>query len=226
MKKILLVLLALACVFSCVGCMNSLGPEEPTDTNSGDAPTEAPTEAPEEPKIPVVYYDDYFESFGGVSASGETVALEGDTLEIVTLNGKKQFHAKGIGAAVITDGENTVELIVEKAKLNLVVIMGQSNSGNHFDNATSDITCPKGTAYWWGNGSGTGATSPVDFTHATKGFHSPLLAELYAQSVAAGNPTKNVLIWHEGGMSGVGTSMNGGSITRWVESGTKTPGPD
>ena len=214
-------------MLSCVACMNSTGSDEPTGTN-GTPATEAPTEPqePEAPKTPVVYYDDYFESFGGVAAAVEGVEISGDALEIVTLNGKKTFHANGVGAVVISDGETEVELIVERAKLNLVVIMGQSNSGNHFENATSDITCPKGTAYWWGNGEGASATAPVDFTHATKGFHSPLLAELYAQSVAAGNPTKNVLIWHEGGMNGVGTSINGSSITGWVKSETETPGTD
>ena len=232
MKKVLLVLLALAGIFSCVGCTDSTGLEEPTKSDDAvesvtKTPTEAPTEEKEpEPKIPVAYYDDYFESFGGISASGENVDVEGDSLKIVMLNGKKTFHAIGVGPAVIKDGDKTVELIVEKAKLNLVVIMGQSNSGNHFANATADITCPKGTAYWWGDGQGTNATRPVDFTHGTKGFHSPLLAELYAQSVADGNPVKNVLIWHEGGMNGVGTSINGSSITGWVKSSTETPGTD
>ena len=43
------------------------------------------------------------------------------------------------------------------------------------------------------------------------GFHAPLLAELYAQSAAAGDPVKNVLIWEEGY-----TSKNGQSITAWA----------
>ena len=228
MKRVLLILLALVCILSCVGCQNPSGSaEDPTESNANGA-TEAPTDnqEPETPKIPVVYYDDYFQDFEGVSAASETVEIDGDALEIVTLDGKKTFHAKGVGSVVLFDAEKTVELIVEKAKLNLVVIMGQSNSGNHFENATADITCPKGTTYWWGNGQGINATAPVDFTHATKGFHSPLLAELYAQSVADGNPTKNVLVWHEGGMNGVGTSINGSSITGWVKTATDTPGTD
>ena len=99
--------------------------------------------------------------------------------------------------------------------------MGQSNSGNHFANATSDIACPKGTAYWWGNNLGTKAKEPVDFIQKTKGFHSPLLAELYAQSAAAGDPVKNVLVWHEGGnQNGDGTSKNGSSIYGWAKSAT------
>ena len=105
--------------------------------------------------------------------------------------------------------------------------MGQSNSGNHFDNATSDITCPLGTAYWWGGGRGIAAKTPYDFTQATKGFHSTLLAELYAQSVAAGAPVKNVLVWHEGGsQSGNGTSKNGSSIYGWAASPTDASGTD
>ncbi|MBQ1963607.1 MAG: hypothetical protein II369_05770, partial [Clostridia bacterium] len=59
------------------------------------------------------------------------VTLEGDTL-----------IAAGIGtASVRIDGE-VYEVTVKKAKVNIVVIMGQSNAGNHFANATSDVTCP------------------------------------------------------------------------------------
>ncbi|MBQ5662251.1 MAG: hypothetical protein IIV17_04330, partial [Clostridia bacterium] len=138
------------------------------------------------------------------------VTLEGDTL-----------IAAGIGtASVRIDGE-VYEVTVKKAKVNIVVIMGQSNAGNHFANATSDVTCPAGTAYWWGNGQGTAATAPVDYTQPSMGFHTPLLAELYAQSVSAGNPVKNVMVWQEGI-----TSKNGKSITKWASSETDTSGTD
>ena len=138
------------------------------------------------------------------------VTLEGDTL-----------IATGIGtASVRIDGE-VYEVTVKKAKVNIVVIMGQSNAGNHFANATSDVTCPAGTAYWWGNGQGTAATAPVDYTQPSMGFHTPLLAELYAQSVAAGDPVKNVMVWQEGI-----TSKNGQSITKWAASETDTSGTD
>lgn len=174
------------------------------------------------------YYDDYLTHVSGVSASAESAAIKsGDALELIEVGGIKYFHAKQPGTAQITDGNTTVDVTVQKAKINIIVVMGQSNSGNHFDNATSDISCPLGTAYWWGNGKGLAATEPVDFTHATKGFHSPLLAELYAQSVKNGEPVKNVLVWHEGGnQSGNGTSKNGSSIYGWAANANNASGTE
>ena len=139
---------------------------------------------------------------------------------VVTLQGNTLI-ATGIGIAKVKIDGQIYEVTVEKAKLNIVVIMGQSNAGNHFANATSDITCPPGTAYWWGNGQGTAATEPVAYTQPSMGFHTPLLAELYAQSVAAGDPVKNVLVWQEGI-----TSKNGQSIVKWAASADDTSGTD
>ena len=62
--------------------------------------------------------------------------------------------ASGIGEANIRIDGQLYTVNVQKAKINIVTIMGQSNAGNHFANATSDVTCPVGTAYWWGNGNG------------------------------------------------------------------------
>ncbi len=204
------------------------GDTTPGDTtpDAGTTTDAATTPAPQVGNV--AYYDDYLTEIGTVSAAAAGAAVkEGSCIEIVEKSGVKYFHAKGIGAAKVTDGTNEEEVTVAKAKLNLIVIMGQSNSGNHFANATADITCPLGTAYWWGGGKGVEAEKPLDFKHATMGFHSPLLAELYAQSVKAGNPTKNVLIWHEGGnQAGNGTSKNGSSIYGWASSSTDASGTD
>lgn len=162
-----------------------------------------------------IQYDDYIPSFGSVSASSKTAVLSGDALEIVTVDGTPYFHAKGIGEVTLTDGQKIQNITVTKAKINLVLVMGQSNSvawsesaANFlFEDALSDISSPIGTAYHWGKKS----TEPRNYTEATRGFHSTLLAELYAQSVAAGDPVKNVLIW-ENEM----TSHSGQSITRWA----------
>ena len=217
--------LALLCACSPAGVADetTVSPETlPPETTAAE--TEAQTDAPVQLTLS---YDDYITDFCGISADGEGVTVEGDAVEIKKFNGTTYFHAINIGTATVTDGETTVEVTVQKAKLNLIVIMGQSNSGNHFDNATSDIKCPIGTAYWWGDGMGIKAKEPVDFIHATKGFHSTLLSELYAQSVAAGDPVKNVLVWHEGGSSaGNGTSKNGSSISGWATSATDTSGTD
>ena len=192
------------------------------------SPDDTTTPTTDAPISVTAYYDDYLTHVSDISASSESAEIKsGDALELIEVGGIKYFHAKQIGTSQITDGQNTVEITVLKAKINIIVVMGQSNSGNHFDNATSDISCPLGTAYWWGNGKGLGASEPVDFTHATKGFHSPLLAELYAQSVKHGEPVKNVLVWHEGGsQNGNGTSKNGSSIYGWATDANNASGTD
>ena len=177
-----------------------------------------PVNASVEDGIANLQYDDHVDITGktvqiidaGSSAQGAVLTLQGEEL-----------IATGIGTAKVRIDGTTHTVTVGKAKLNLIMIMGQSNSGNHFANATSDVTCPAGTAYWWGNGQGTAATEPVAYTQPSKGFHTPLLAELYAQSVAAGDPVKNVMIWHEGI-----TSKDGQSITKWASSATNTSGTD
>ena len=150
--------------------------------------------------------------------------VTGKTVEIINgiveLNGN-YLVAADVGTATVRIDDIIYEITVEKAKINLIMIMGQSNAGNHFKNAISDVTCPAGTAYWWGNGQGTAATEPVPYTQPSLGFHTPLLAELYAQSVAAGDPVKNVLIWEEGI-----TSKNGQSIVKWAASEQDTSGTD
>ena len=172
------------------------------------------------PATPIsLQYDDYVTSIGDIKATSSTMTIDGDgCLELITNNGVKYFHANGIGTVTVTDGDKSETVIVDKARLHLVVIMGQSNAGCHFANAMSDVKCSLGTAYWWG-ASGASSTSPADFTNGTTGFHAPLIAELRAQSVAAGSPEKPVMIWHEGS-----TSKNGKAITAWASSATNTTG--
>lgn len=164
-------------------------------------------------------YDDYYPSLLSIDASKEGIKIVETALEIkTTADGKTYFHAKGIGEDTLTDGDKSYTVIVEKAKINIVIVMGQSNSvnwedsvdtNNLFQNAMSDISPLLGTAYIFNNN----AQKPnvTSFTDTTRGFHSTLLAELYAQSVAAGNPTKNVLIWKN-----ETTSASGKSISHWA----------
>ena len=166
-------------------------------------------------------YDDYIDVTNQTVTVIESCALSGNSNDaVVTLN-NNYLVATNIGTAKIKINERLYAVTVKKAKINIVMIMGQSNAGNHFANATSDVTCPIGTAYWWGNGLGTAANEPVLYTSPSMGFHTPLLAELYAQSETAGDPTKNVMIWHEGI-----TSKNGQSISKWASSATDTNGTD
>ena len=232
MKKNLFVITLLLIFALLCGCTPSEIPAETTvpldletlPPETAPVETEVQTEAPQQITLS---YDDYLTEIEGILPTAEGVTLEGGAIEVTNVKGVDYFHAKDVGSATISCGEKTIEVTVKKAKLNLIVIMGQSNSGNHFSNATSDITSPLGTAYWWGAGRGVACKSPSNFTQATMGFHSTLLAELYAQSVAAGDPVKNVLVWHEGGsQTGEGTSKNGSSIYGWAESATNAAGTD
>ena len=247
-KQLTCIFLCLCAVLAFASCAadtpapDDTSAESTTDTTTpsvtSDDPADQATPAPSnedttaqiaDTPIPfTAYYDDYLTHVSGLSASSESAAIKsGDALELIEVGGIKYFHAKQTGTAQITDGKTTVDVTVQKAKINIIVVMGQSNSGNHFDNATSDISCPLGTAYWWGNGRGLGASAPANFTRPTKGFHSPLLAELYAQSVKNGEPVKNVLVWHEGGnQNGNGTSKNGSSIYGWATDANNASGTD
>ena len=162
-----------------------------------------------------LFYDDH------VNVAGKAVEIIDASQSAIVELKDNYLVAVGIGTAKVRIDGETYEITINKAKVNLIMIMGQSNAGNHFPNATSDVTCPIGTAYWWGDGKGTSATEPVPYIQPSMGFHAPLLAELYAQSVAAGAPVKNVLIWQEGI-----TSKNGQSIMKWAASASDTSGTD
>jgi len=162
----------------------------------------------------IMQYDDYFSTLLSIPASKTGLSISGTALERTAISGQWYFHAKGVGTATLTDGDKTYTITVEKAKINLIVVMGQSNSVNWedsvsgsalFENAMTDISSPLGTAYRWVG------TAPQKYTDTSRGIHSTLLAELYAQSLAAGEPVKNVLIW-----ANEITSFSGHSISYWA----------
>ena len=164
----------------------------------------------------VLQYDDYVTELEGIAVSANPTITGDDCIEIITKEGATYFHAKNLGVATVTSGDKEVVVAVGKARLHLVLVMGQSNAGCHFGNAMSDVKCDLGTAYWWASD-----TKWIDYTRASTGFHAPLVAELRAQSVAAGTPEKPVMIWNEGI-----TSKNGNPITSWATSKTETSGTD
>lgn len=176
----------------------------------------------------VMKYDDYYPTLFSTSATKEGLTIDGTALKIETVEGKTYFHAKGVGEATLTDGEKSYTVTVEKAKINIIVVMGQSNSvnwedsvsgSNLFQNAMTDIVSPLGTAYHWYHASPVKNSKPLNYTDSSRGIHSTLLAELYAQSVAAGDPVKNVLIWKN-----EATSKSGMSISYWATpDGVLTP---
>ena len=166
----------------------------------------------------ILQYDDYVTTLGNIQATSTTATISGDSLEVITKDGTTYFHAKNVGVVTVTDGDKTETVAIDKARLHLVVVMGQSNAGCHFANAMSDVACDIGTAYWWPTYT---SNKVVDYTRTSTGFHAPLVAELRAQSVAAGSPEKPVLIWLEGA-----TSKDGQAITAWAASATDTSGTD
>ena len=167
-------------------------------------------------KVIDLQYDDYVTELESITSTDKLTIEGDDCLEVIGKNGKKYFHAKGIGTATVTAGDSKVVVTVGKARLHIMLVMGQSNAGNHFANAMSDVKCELGTAYYWSHD---GVIS--DFISTTKGWHAPFLAEFRAQSEAAGKPEKLVLVWHEGE-----TTRSGKPITEWATSATNTAGTD
>ena len=179
-------------------------------------------------------YDDYLTHIGDIAATDMDASFTDACLEVVTVNDTTYFHAKATGFTKITAGEASYEVVVSKAKINLIVAMGQSNAGSHFENATTDIRSPLGTAYRWGDGRHGGNATTVNKDGAMvsepvyydgtdllncRSWHMPMMAELYAQSVAAGDPVKNVLIFQEGA-----TTKNGQAIETWAVDSNDTSG--
>ena len=159
-------------------------------------------------------YDDYYtfdDAATVTSDNGDIIAVDGTTI-----------HAVGVSdtPVTVTVDETAYSVTVSKAKLNIVVVMGQSNSGLWYGD--SQVPVEKGTTYYWGQRN-VNTTAPVDYTDASsgRGFHKALLAELYAQSVEYNNPEKNVLVWAEGY-----TSYNGNALSSWVSSVDNTSGTD
>lgn len=93
-------------------------------------------------------YDDYVES-DAVSASG--------ALELVTVGSKQYLHASGVGEGTVTYSDNSTETVtVEKAKLKMLFIMGQSNGmylTDYVDLSTAAPVPGLGEGYYYGTDS-------------------------------------------------------------------------
>ncbi len=95
-------------------------------------------------------YDDYkavSDIKGGVSAvSG--------SLELVEISGVQMVHAKGMGSGTITHEDGTVKNVnVEKAVVDVFLLIGQSNANYRPGQADTEVLDPKpvpGTAYYYG----------------------------------------------------------------------------
>ena len=92
-------------------------------------------------------YDDYHP----VSELGDVTGASG-SLELVTVGDVQYIHAKAVGAGVIERADAAAETIyVQKAKLDVFLMTGQSNSAYHnVAPAETDPQPAPGTAYFWG----------------------------------------------------------------------------
>ncbi len=121
-------------------------------------------------------YDDYADYGANVTVPSDDAVLE-------VVGGK--LHAKGVGKTTITvdGGERTVT--VEKAKLNIVLVAGQSNAtGVHGGRDIAAIKPPKGNSYWWDGGltdlSKKVADQEANASGTSVGWYPALAAEWYA----------------------------------------------
>lgn len=93
---------------------------------------------------PAITYDDYIEAEDAISAEG--------SLEIVEIAGRTYVHAADVGEGFykLEDGRE-IHLTVEKAKLDIVVAMGQSNNRYTCWDISEIADIPAlGSSYYWG----------------------------------------------------------------------------
>ena len=129
-KNLFVIILALTLAILC-GCNPAEVPAETTVVPETLPPETAPIEtepAQTEPQVEVLNvtlsYDDYLTEIHGILPNAEGVTLEGNAIEVKEVKGVTYFHVKDLGTAKITTATQTVEIPVNKAKLNLIVIMG------------------------------------------------------------------------------------------------------
>ena len=92
-------------------------------------------------------YGDYV----AVSKQGtETSVISGDdVIEIIQMNGMNYIHAIAVGDATIIAGDVERKITVGKAKVNLVLVAGQSNANGIHGGKGSVISPEYGNGFWW-----------------------------------------------------------------------------
>ena len=94
----------------------------------------------------VLQYDDYYEITEGMVIVPSNNFVEWD-------ESSRKLHAKGVGSTTITVDGSTTEVTVNKAKINVVLISGQSNAAGEAGTLDGvNPICPdKGNGYYWQN---------------------------------------------------------------------------
>lgn len=151
-----------------------------------------------------IYYDDYLDATI-VEAGTDSVNSSNAVLETT----ESGVHAIGLGSAKVKiDGAEYVVTVVQ-APVEIMLVMGQSNACELYCTEYQKIECAVGTAYKWGQSS----TSPAAMG-ATKGWHSALAAEWYAQS-----GIKPVLVYENNVTTQNGSPLAGresNNTTGWI----------
>lgn len=138
-------------------------------------------------------YDDYY-TFDGASSVTSSDA------SVLSVSGNT-VHAVGLSSSpimVTADGKEYL-ITVKKAKINIVMVAGQSNACGEISGTPTEsnfyrsTTTTKGTAYLWG----IDATAPkaLSGNGTYDGFRAALAEEWYQQSVLAGDPEKTVVVF-------------------------------
>ena len=241
MKKLIAILLAFILVFGLAACGNdgntssdnvsskddasSVGTNTSTDdnTSSDDGNTSSDDNTSSEPtssNTPIketknmqLLFDDFYDF-----KQDGAIAVKSSDTEKITVSGT-EIRAVGVTSkpvtVTVTLNNNTAiayNTTVKKAKLNIVVIAGQSNAMGHTGGVPADAlkynstTCVKGSAFLWG----ATAKEPALFlgNSKTDGMRAGLAAQWYETSKKAGNTEKTVIIWQEGYTSASGAPID------------------
>ncbi len=157
-------------------------------------------------------YDDYYAVEDGarvdLTDAGAVLEFDGSTI-----------HAIGLGTATVSINGEKYTVSVEKAKVNIILVGGQSNAtgeynGNYLVNNQNEfdvapVECDKGTAYLWGRS----ATEPAQLTGMLgKGWRSSLAKELYAET-----HVKTAIVYDN-----PLTARPGANINEWQDDNTTT----
>ncbi len=160
-------------------------------------------------------YDDHLELEGTITIN------DGDTIVELDANGK--LHAKGVGTTTIKVDDTDVDVTVGKAKLNVVLIAGQSNAaGVHGGRGGVDAICPEtGYGYYWNGSSMQDLKSYISTISSSIGFYPALAYEWYEltgekvlimKHTYSGNPISTWAAYADGTLNN-GTTATVNTIT-------------
>ena len=170
-------------------------------------------------------YGDYvpLSEFGAASIDAISIGAESSgILKTEEVGGQSYIHAIGVGLETITvgsgDNTQTYSVTVEPAKLNVVLVSGQSNAeGTHGSPDVSPITPDLGTGYIWNSDALTDLSIYVATLDTSKsvGWYPALAAEWYALT---GEKTVVIHMCSSGSPISVWADYDTGAVTTYTQS--------